>query len=109
MNTLGPNGVHFTEPETDWYIAKLDAGVAYRFEIATGKPYYLLTINNDQGTELKNSSISGTTGGGTTSYLYPDQFGILTYTPTAAGTYYVSVSAPGGEEREYTLTVRTAS
>ena len=88
--------------DTDWFLVKLDADVKYRFEIGTGKQYYRLSISDDQGTHLLRSVDPASPS----SFAYLS--GILTYAPDAAGTYYVSVSAPkgGNETREYSLTAR---
>ncbi len=88
--------------DTDWFLAQLDANVEYRFEIGTGKPYYRLSISDDQGTHLQRSEdpASGSS--------FAHRSGILTYTPGTTGTYYVSVSAPKGGlgTREYSLSAR---
>ena len=88
--------------DTDWFLVKLDADVEYRFEIGTGKPYYRLSISDDQGSHLQRSEdpASGSS--------FAHRSGILTYTPMTAGIYYVSVSAPKGGlgTREYSLSAR---
>ena len=94
--------------DTDWFVVQLDADVKYRFEIGTAKAYYLLAISDHEGRQLKSSAITGTVQNNQTSYQDPDRTGILNYTSTTAGTYYVSVSAPKGGlgTREYSLSAR---
>ena len=107
VHTADANGF-LNVGDTDWFVVKLDADVNYRFEIGTGKAYYLLAISDDQGRQLESSAITGTVRGVSTYYADPDRTGILTYTPDTAGTYYVSVSAPKGGlgTREYSLSAR---
>ena len=107
VHTADANGF-LNVGDTDWFVAKLDANVTYRFELAWSKPYFLLAISDDQGTQLESSAITATVRGASTYYADPDRTGILTYTPATAGTYYVSVSAPKGGlgTREYSLSTR---
>ncbi len=101
VHTADANGF-LNVRDTDWFVVKLDADVKYRFAIGTGKPYYRLAISNDAGMKLQSSPDTASGSG------YPHLSGILTYTPTQAGIYYVSVWAPKGGlgTREYSLSAQ---
>ena len=89
--------------DQDWFAVELEAGTRYRFDLkgswtgdGTLADPYLLGIHDADGNEIPGTQDND---GGERSNSR------VTFTPVAAGTYYVAAGADGGCVGTYTLSV----
>ena len=92
------------ENDADWFAFMAEANTNYQFTANQGKkglPYYILRIFNDEGVELRNSSIKKVNG----QYSSVDRLNVLPFRTHTAGTYYVSIESwhGNGSAVAYTL------
>ena len=111
----GRNGPDFHD--VDWFAFMAKADTNYEFTANPGRrnlPYFILRIFNDEGVELRNSSIKGNVqtssmGVVTTAYSGPARLNVLPFQIHTAGIYYVSIESWHGNYSVLSYTLAMSS